>query len=493
MNNYTHRLNLQNPPLFLETASIVLLSLAEAPSYHFSYVEEIERGEMSYNSNMRRKAGNRSMEKQEQRPQGQPRSAHHAPGKASVQKPTSLAPTRPATNDPATWKGYWEELNQFWRTEPEISQERQQEIKKRRAIVPDMQQGNYPFKGIPLTRADIEWLLATHNKGHDPFNQSSTIGTKKEGLELRGADLHGADLRDLPLSHIRGGLSFEEMQEVTEEQQRLAAILLQKADLSRARLKGAYLSDAQLEGAYLSGAQLQEANLSGAQLERADLSGVQLENTLLYDVLLCDESGIGPRLADVQWGNTNLVVIDWTKMQVLGDEQDARQKTTSDGERKDKDKRLAEFRSAVRANRQLAVALQGQGLNEEASRFAYCAQKLQRVVLRLQRKWGQYLFNAFLEALAGYGYRPIRTVLWYLGMILLFALAYHSIGGLSLYPPDAFVYSLTSFHGRGFFPGLNARPSLHDPLVMLAAIEAVIGLFIEISFIATFTQRFFGK
>ncbi len=60
-------------------------------------------------------------------------------------------------------------------------------------------------------------------------------------------------------------------------------------------------------------------------------------------------------------------------------------------------------------------------------------------------------------------------------------------------PPDAFVYSLTSFHGRGFFPGLETKPSLHDPLVMLAAIEAVIGLLIEISFIATFTQRFCGK
>ena len=60
-------------------------------------------------------------------------------------------------------------------------------------------------------------------------------------------------------------------------------------------------------------------------------------------------------------------------------------------------------------------------------------------------------------------------------------------------PPDAFVYSLTSFHGRGFFPGLEAKLSLHDPLVMLAALEAVIGLFIEISFIATFTQRYFGK
>jgi hypothetical protein len=52
---------------------------------------------------------------------------------------------------------------------------------------------------------------------------------------------------------------------------------------------------------------------------------------------------------------------------------------------------------------------------------------------------------------------------------------------------------LTSFHGRGFIPGLGNEASLHNPLVMLAAIEAVVGLFIEISFIATFTKRFFGS
>jgi hypothetical protein len=52
------------------------------------------------------------------------------------------------------------------------------------------------------------------------------------------------------------------------------------------------------------------------------------------------------------------------------------------------------------------------------------------------------------------------------------------------------VFSVTSFHGRGFFPGTL---SLEDTLTKLAAPEAVIGLVIEISFIATFTQRFFGK
>ncbi len=69
---------------------------------------------------------------------------------------------------------------------------------------------------------------------------------------------------------------------------------------------------------------------------------------------------------------------------------------------------------------------------------------------------------------------------------------YSIFGSIPLFP-DALVFSLTSFHGRGFFPGLGNETSLHNPLVMLAAIEAVVGLFIEISFIATFTQRFFGK
>ena len=162
------------------------------------------------------------------------------------------------------------------------------------------------------------------------------------------------------------------------------------------------------------------------------------------------------------------------------------------GETKNRSTRLQEYEDAVRANRQLAVVLQAQGLNEDAARFAYRAQKLQRVVLRQGRKFGAYLFSLILDVLAGYGYKPIRSVIWYLIIIFGFAMAYYVIGHLP-FLPDVFVFSLTSFHGRGFFPGLGNETSLHNPLVVLAAFEAVMGLFIEISFIATFTQRFFRK
>jgi hypothetical protein len=97
------------------------------------------------------------------------------------------------------------------------------------------------------------------------------------------------------------------------------------------------------------------------------------------------------------------------------------------------------FQAAVRANRQLAIALQAQGLNEEASRFAYRAQKLQRGVARRQGKYGQFLFLLFLDLLAGYGYRPRRSLFWYFIIIFGFAAAYFVFGHLPLLP-DALVF-----------------------------------------------------
>jgi len=55
---------------------------------------------------------------------------------------------------------------------------------------------------------------------------------------------------------------------------------------------------------------------------------------------------------------------------------------------------------------------------------------------------------------------------------------------------EALVLSVSSFHGRSFF---SQDIMLGDTYARLAAAEAVIGLVIEISFIATFTQRFFGR
>ena len=204
------------------------------------------------------------------------------------------------------------------------------------------------------------------------------------------------------------------------------------------------------------------------------------------------EQHIGPSVADAQWGNVNLAVVQWSQVDMLGDEYEARQATHA-GKRKNSETRLEEYEAAVRANRQLAVALRAQGLDEEAARFAYRAQLLQRIVLRRQGQFGQYLFSLLLDLLAGYGYRPGRSVIAYLvvifGFMGLYLLNAHGAAA-HLSWDEALVLSVSSFHGRGFF---LQNVTLGDAFARLAAAEAVLGLLIEVSFIATFTQRFFGR
>jgi uncharacterized protein YjbI with pentapeptide repeats len=722
---------------------------------------------------------------------------------------------RPTNDNKEAWKAYWEAQGQTWRTEPEIEANRQKYFDERRSITPDIEKGIYPFKDIKLSRADIEWLLATHENGRGPIDWNDESQRQRKGLDLRGADLQQENLRGLPLARMCGGLTWEEWHKVTEEQRSIAAMLLQganlldaqlqeakltgaqlqgasllnaqlqeadlslarlqkanleraqlqeakltraqlqeasllnaqlqgarlteahlqkvdlrgahlqKAKLTRAHLQGARLSWARLQGANLTearlqkadlsrlnlqeaelrGAQLQRANLTEARLQGADMRNTDLKDATLEQAILSDEEHGSVSLADVNWGGVNLTVVDWSKIKMLGDEYKTRRLIDGNGNAKPMNTLINEYQSAIRANRQLAVALRDQGINEEADWFAYRAQVLKRrllwkqihlpwilqgqeklgwkeqikeifidgkkitrqmllrriprrqsilplVVLTLllfillpwclptgvllfetlkllvrkvpkikrskltprclwlknlflllkqdllafltlltflfflfisawiafslwqsinsstanhfwgfllfcillflpglmyawlvtnfqvsfqvwwlKRKsdqhiplrkemhklakseemstlfidwglvwitilyddlvcYGQYFFSLFLDLLSGYGYKPVRTLFWYLTVVFGFATAYSTFGHLSILP-DGFVFSLTSFHGRGFFPGPNI--TLSDPRVVLAAFEAVIGLVIEISFIATFTQRYFGK
>lgn len=503
------------------------------------------------------------------------------------------AAQRPANNDTEAWKAYWNTQGQPWRIEPAIDEERQKYLSEQRCIRPDIEQGIYPFKDIKLSRADVEWLLVTHENGRGPVDWSDESQREREGLDLRGADLCEVDLRGLPLARLRGGLTEREWLATIPEQHDKAGVRLTKAYLNNAHLEGAYLSEAHLERAYLSLAHLKEANLWRTHLERANLSETYLQGAILQlahlegayltethledtdlsraylegavlneahlkradlrwahlagailreanlegaylsdahlegksmptvdlariqtwgdfptilqpadlrgvffdsatrlkNVTLGEEKLGFVLLADVRWGKANLIEINWEPVEILGDEYKARQLRERDGKEKKRGTRINEYRAAVRANRQLVTALRDVGMNEEAAHFAYRAQRLQRIVFRLEKKFSSYFFSGLLDLIAGFGYRPVRSIIWYLIIIFGFAMAYFAFGHIP--PLEAFVLSLTSFHGRGFFPGNNI--SLSDPRVILAAFEAVVGLLIEISFISTFTQRYFGR
>lgn len=456
----------------------------------------------------------------------------------------------------------------------EIDAERQDQLARRLAVRPDIAASVYPFKGVKLTRADVEWLLANHDGGRGPVDWSDPAQRDRDGLDLRGAHLGAVDLSGLPLARMYGGLARNqwEWETITLDQREAAAAELEHADLrqahlegahlgrahlqradlreadlehadlraarlegawlSRARLDGAVLTRAHLHGAYvreasLGQADLTEAHLEGASLRDADLVGsappaggdggdsgdsdaepADIRGAYLDDSTNLKGTRFGDRrldryvpVADVRWGAVNLAMVDWSSFPMLGDEHWARHRTSpEDGRRVP-----GEFDTAVRANRQLAVALQAQGLTEVAAHFAYRAQVLRRDLLRLQltrpgetaadrlRTLAAYLVSCALFALAGYGYRPARSLVAYVAVLTGFAAVYYAIGGVVHSPLSlvgAAVFSVTSFHGRGFFPGGVA---LDSPLTVLAALEAFAGLVIEVTLIATLTQRLFGR
>jgi uncharacterized protein YjbI with pentapeptide repeats len=470
--------------------------------------------------------------------------------------------------------------NLLWRTEPEIDSERKTYLAERLAIPSDIQQGVYPFKDLSLSRADIEWLLVTHEDQLGPVDWSDVAQHPRAGLDLRGADLRQINLHGLPLARMIGGRNWTVQFPSTDEQRDMGRAHLEGADLSEAQLQGAslggahleeaflgaaamqeaYLKETHLEGADLEGAHLEGANLEGVHLEGANLRGVHLEGatllgahleganlegahleganlvgaslrgkpvpaeylkrvrqwdkdvltaanlqgaffdskTTMEDIVLGEERFGFVSLADVHWGGVNLSVVDWDVVTRLGDERRALQTTW-----------LFNYRQAVRAYRQLATVLREQGLNEEAAYFAYRGEVLQRGVLwrqmlqlrrqgrkglpRLLQKMASYLLTWPLDLFAGYGYKPMRALLTYLLVVIGFMLLYAVAGTAQashLSWSQLFIVSMTAFHGGAFLPNQFAMDSPQAPI---SAIEAFVGLLIEVSLIAAFAQRFFRK
>jgi uncharacterized protein YjbI with pentapeptide repeats len=323
-------------------------------------------------------------------------------------------------------------------------------------------------------------------------------GAYLEGAHLEGAHLEGADLRGANLSraHLEGA--------------NLEGADLQGANLSRAHLEGANLSKAHLEGANLSRAHLEGKPVPADYLKRvrhwdkdillpANLQEAFFDpTTVLKDAILGEEKYGFVFLADVHWGNVNLSVVDWEFVTMLGDERKARQTSW-----------LYNYLGAVRAYRQLATELGKQGLNEESSRFAYRAHVLRRRVLwrqmlplrrqgrkgilRLTQKMASYLLSWLLDLFAGYGYKPVRSLVACLLVIGLFTVIDYALGmvyGSHLSWGELLTVSMTAFHGWIFSPH---DVELKGPLDLASNVEAFVGLVMEVGLVATFVHRFLRR
>lgn len=215
---------------------------------------------------------------------------------------TTSATTATAERD--ALRDFWAARGQPWRTEPEIDEARQGFLAERRATKAVPREGIFRFAGVRLARADVEWLLATHDDqggAVGPVDWSDPAQRKRRGLDLRGADLRHVDLSGLPLANLLAesprtwdrGTRPEKMEEADPgivrldganlDHAHLEGALFGRAALSGASLRGAFLTQTSFLQAYLEGACLDEAWGEGTYFSSADLTGASLRAAVFAD------------------------------------------------------------------------------------------------------------------------------------------------------------------------------------------------------------------
>jgi hypothetical protein len=358
--------------------------------------------------------------------------------------------------------------------------------------------GKTPYEEVEIrTLGELAWIMQERDwsgvtravdKARADLSNASLMGINLADVQLSDANLSGATLVGANLSGAR--LTGANLRGARLLGANLAGAVLTKADLSEANLRQASLLNARLANAQLSGASLLGANLASADLTGADLSGVDLRRarmdatTQLVDVTIDTQT----KVADVLWNGVSLAQVDWEHAPHLGDE------ALVEATPNIRERALA-FQVAARAYRGLGVILRDQGLSDVASRYRVRQHSMERHAFFAERNFGRWAFSGFLNVISGYGEQPERAFGAYISVVAIFTIIYWWLTQtiethvFRLSWDEALVLSLITFHGRGFFPNTLA---LGDWVTRLGAIEAVIGLFIEVIFIATFSRRFLG-
>jgi uncharacterized protein YjbI with pentapeptide repeats len=401
----------------------------------------------------------------------------------------------------------------------EPSDERKAELES--AYQANIVAGKAPYEAVTIhTGGELQWIMAQRKwsgalslpEGMQRANLSKVnlIGVILSGVRLDEANLSNATLRGailnntyLSLANLSNvDLSLASLENAYLPVANLRDAYLTLANLRGASLTGAYLSNARLGEAILSNADLSIANLSeaylggailsGTVLRRANLSGTDLARALMTAETVLDDIALDThtKFFGTRWNGVPLDGVDWAKAPRLGDEP-----TSENLAGKKASEKALLCRNAVRAYHGLSIVLRDQGLADTASKYRLRELAMERKAMRYERNFGGWLLNVLLGAVAGHGEKPGRAFAAYLSIITTFALIFWGVtnflhtGSSPLQWYEAAVLSVSSFHGRGFF---TSTIQLGDPLAIVAAFEAVFGLFIELVFIATFSRRFLG-
>lgn len=297
-----------------------------------------------------------------------------------------------------------------------------------------------------------------------------------EGMDLKGQNLKKIVLKNVSLE--KAGLS-----KVNLSQADLSGSILFDAGLKGADLVGTNLSDcdithsdlrdADLTKARLCGARLWSADMSGCNLNECDLSGADLWNAKLYNVKL--------------WHSGLLEVKSVVKSSFSNNH-----------------KYMPLYRidessphAAEEAYRDIKQLFLDSGMYNDAGWASFKEKTMERLVLK--KKWDiNYFPSLIMNVLCGYGEKPFRIVLSALSTILLFAFLYMALNAAfcthdqsyAMKVSDYIYFSAITFTTVGFGDFLpRAVPAFR----LIAATEAVMGIFLSGLFIFTLARKYSAR
>lgn len=221
---------------------------------------------------------------------------------------------------------------------------------------------------------------------HSASTDKSTSDIKSQleqlahsGVCMEGFILSRANLQNINL--VRHGVK--------------AGYSLRRADLYRADLRGAHLFHIDLSGASLMKADCRDANLHFANLTDCNLLGARFEHA---------------KIENIEWGRAFVQEQQGFAYYHAGDVSNARD----------------QFEQAEEICRNLRKVSEMQGLFEMAGKFFYEEMLMRRYQLP------EYSFARFISKLVdvfcGYGEKPLRVILFSLGLIGMCALLYFLLG-----------------------------------------------------------------
>lgn len=203
---------------------------------------------------------------------------------------------------------------------------------------------------------------------------------------------------------------------LTKTPQHPESYQLQHCDLYRANLSRAHLFSADFRHACLMKANLSEANLHCANLEDANLLGINLNNA---------------KLDNIHWGDKVIQEKQAIEQQQAGNQQQAN----------------SLYQEAEETYRNLRLNLEKAGLFEQAGIFFHREMLTRRKQMPLLSP--HRALSVLVDWFSGYGEKPVRVVMFSLGLIAVCTGIYFFSSGISY---------------QGEVIGLNSQSSLADNL-----------------------------